>query len=714
MLRTARCALVHAAALAIVLLAGRAAAQPVAPAFPVTGEVQTVVITGERAAGLHDLPLSADVIGPVQIQSQRPHIDLSESLAGVPGLVVQNRQNQAQDLQISSRGFGARSTFGVRGLRFFVDGIPATLPDGQAQVSHIDLASAGRIEVLRGPFSVLYGNAAGGVVAVFTEESDTPSVQAESYLGAFGWRRGGFKALGASGDLHYTLSGGRLTSEGYRAHSAAQRSNGNARLRFAFSERTQLTLVANTMQLAAEDPLGLTHAQFDADPRQADPSALRFDTRKRVDQTQFGVVVEHTVSEADRWRWMMYAGDRAAVQFQAIPVGAQSPPTSTGGVIDLDRGYGGADLRWTHSSEQREQPWRLVLGLATDRLHEVRRGYENFIDSTLGVQGALRRDEVNRADNLDPYAQLEWEPSGAWLWMAGVRGSRVVMRSDDHFVTAGNGDDSGAVTYRHVNPVLGVTWRATPKLAWHASVGQGFETPTLSELAYRSSSGGETGMNLALQAASSQHVELGLKARWSDVASAQVTAFGVRTQHELAVLSNNGGRTVYQNAGRTLRAGVEAQAQARWANGVGLRASFATLHAVYLDAFCNGDCASGTVPAGNRLPGTPSETASVELSWQRALSAALRWDAAIEARQQGRVFVDDRNSDSAPPYALVHLRAGLIESVGPWTLQAYTRVDNLTDRRYAGSVIVNESKGRFFEPGVGRAVAVGVSAAWRW
>jgi iron complex outermembrane recepter protein len=697
-----------AAALAALLVPLAAhAADPAAPA-------QTVVITGARAGGgLAELPLSADVLDGQVLQQGQPKVNLSESLQRVPGIVAQNRQNYAQDLQISSRGFGARSTFGVRGLRFVVDGIPATLPDGQAQVSHIDLGSAGRMEVLRGPFSALYGNAAGGVLAVFSEEADAGhTVSAALQAGSDRQRRFGVKALGAAPGLHYTLSASHFSTAGSREHSAATRDNQNARLRITLDDRSQLALVANAVQMPdVQDPLGLTRAQYEADPHQADSAALRFNTRKSVEQMQLGLRYERQLGPNDRLALQLYGGERSTVQFQSIPASAQQAPTSPGGVIDLGRRYAGADLRWTHSGTLAHRPWRLAAGLAFDRVNEQRRGFQNFIGSTLGVVGERRRDEANRADSLDPYAQLEWEPSDRWLLVAGVRASRVSVRSVDAYIAPGNGDDSGSVRYTSTSPALGATFKLTPALHVYAAYGQGFETPTLAELAYRSTDGSNTGLNLGLRAAHSRHLEVGAKARWSDTISARVAVFDVRTRDELAVLANSGGRSVFQNAGRTRRHGVEALLEGRWANGLGALLSLSTLRARYADSFCSGPCDSGEVAVGNRLPGAPSHTAYAELSWRHAASG---FSTALETRGVGRVMVNDRNTDAAPGYAVVNLRTGIDRTVGPWRLSAFVRADNLAGRRYAGSVIVNEGNQRYFEPAPGRNWMLGAGAAYRW
>src|SRR6202171_4783663 len=150
-----------------------------------------------------ELPASITTVKSRTIHEDRPQVNLSESLNAVPGVVVQNRQNYAQDLQISSRGFGARSTFGVRGIRLIADGIPATMPDGQGQAATCALDSAERMEVLRGPFSTLYGNASGGVINVVTEDGPAiPTLEGDLLAGSYRTRRAGVKFGGQWGSLN--------------------------------------------------------------------------------------------------------------------------------------------------------------------------------------------------------------------------------------------------------------------------------------------------------------------------------------------------------------------------------------------------------------------------------------------------------------------------------------------------------------------------------
>ncbi|MEI7785095.1 MAG: TonB-dependent receptor [Betaproteobacteria bacterium] len=656
-----------------------------------------------------DTPASVDVIDGAAMRQGQLQVNLSETLARVPGIVALNRQNYAQDLQISSRGFGARSTFGVRGIRLYADGIPASGPDGQGQVSHFDLASAARVEVLRGPFSALYGNSSGGVISITTEDPGiTPVADVGLTFGADGLQRQGLKFGGTQGALQYQLSANHFETEGQRQHSAAQRDNLNAKLRWQSDPDTRVTLVLNAVRMPdTQDPLGLSRSEL-ANPRQATATALTFNTRKSVSQDQLGWVWEQRLSPADTLQLTTYAGQRATVQFQSIPASAQAAASHPGGVIDLDRGYQGLDVRWIRRGQWLERPYTLTAGLSLDRQGEDRRGYQNFTGSgagqVLGVQGALRRNEANTVRNADQYLQAGWVLSDQFRLMAGLRHSRVNFESRDRYVGTGNGDDSGSARHGATTPVLGLVFHASEALNVYGAWGRGFETPTFNELAYRSAS--SSGLNFGLASARSRQFELGLKAMLGPDWRSNLAWFQANTSDEIAVLSNTGGRSVFQNVGQTTRRGWEALLSGHIGQDGSAYLSLSSLRASFDDSFLS----SGTrVAAGNRLPGVPAMSAYGELAWEHrasGLKTALEW------RASSRVFVNDINNDSAASYSILSLRAGLQQTVGAWKLSQFLRLDNLADRAYVGSVIVNESNGRYFEPGLGRCWMLGLNARY--
>lgn len=692
--------------------AGAQTASTEAPQLPTV----TVTATPGVAQSTFDTPASVDVVPGEVLRNAQLQVNLSETLARVPGLVAQNRQNYAQDLQVSIRGFGARSTFGVRGLRLYADGIPAAGPDGQGQVSHFDLASAERVEVLRGPFSALYGNASGGVISLFTADGGPDTVaELSTAFGPDGTRRATTQLGGATGQWTYRLSATRFDTDGWRDHSAARRDIVNGKFTHESEGGTRLTVVLNRLDMPdTQDPLGLTRAQWEANPRQAQPVALAFDTRKSVEQSQAGAVLEHRLGREDTLRLMAYTGQRDTLQFQAIPVAVQAPRSQPGGVIDLVRRYHGLDARWVHEGRTRLGPYTLSTGLALEATRDERRGWENFIGGTLGVQGALRRDELNRARSLAPYVQGQWVLGERFSASAGLRHTRVRFESDDRFIRPGNGDDSGTASYSDTTPALGLVFHATDRLNLYAAYGRGFETPTLNELAYRAD--GSAGLNATLRPAISRQWELGLKAGANEDWQLSAAVFQARTTDELVVLANAGGRASYQNAPGTQRRGFELAGSGRWARDWSALLAATWLEAEYEQGFLTcgpAPCRAPTVlvPGGNRLPGIPRTSLYAEVAWQHR-----PWglETALEGRRVGRVMVDDQNTDAAPGYATLALRASLKQERGRWRLREFVRVDNLTDRGYAGSVIVNEGNQRFFESAPGRQWLVGLDAAYRF
>ena len=666
-----------------------------------------VVVTATRTAqASFDIGASVDAVTGQTLRSAGPLVNLSEALTRVPGLSVLNRQNYAQDLQISSRGFGARSTFGVRGVRLYADGLPLTMPDGQGQASSIDLGSAQRIEVLRGPMSALYGNAAGGVIQVFTEDGPpTPEVTLGYAVSRDGFHRESVKLGGQTGQINYVINASHFETDGFRDHSAAQRDQVNAKLKWSLQDRSTLTVVGSYLNMPeVQDPLGLTKGELDANRKQATRSAYDYNTRKDIANRQMGVVYEKPLNFGEL-RLLGYTGTRQVVQFQSIPFGAQGAATHPGGVIDLDRDFSGLDARLTWRTSLAGQPLSITGGLSVDRMNEHRLGYQNFTDSgsVLGVQGALRRDEDNRAQNSDQYLQTQWDLSAHWVATAGVRQSKVTFRSQDHYTVGGNPDDSGRMAFSSTSPVLGLMWKSTKATHLYVTAGQSFETPTLNEVAYKTTDGSATGWNTGLKASQGRHLEVGLKQALSIQSGLNVAVFQTDTDDEIGVSRNEGGRSSFQNVGRTRRLGAEASLQWRVAPTWSVYTSAAWTQARYRDSFQSTAVAGGAtttvVPVGHDLPGVPSQTTYAELLWRPTTG----WQLAVEARHTGRIWANDINTEAAASDTLWALRAGWTKAFGDWRLNTLLRIDNVTDQHAVGSVIVNEGNRRYYEPSPGRS-----------
>jgi iron complex outermembrane receptor protein len=691
-----------------------------------------IVVTATRIAqSSADLPVSIDSIDAAGLHRGQVQENLSESLITVPGVSIQSRQNYAQDLQLSVRGFGARSSFGVRGVRLYADGIPGTMPDGQGQFSQFDLSSADRIEVLRGPFSALYGNSSGGVIAIFTEDAP-PGYQlgAAADYGSFNTQRYAVNTGGDNGIVNYVVDASHFQTDGYRVHSEAERNHLNAKLRFEPTESSKLTLVVNAVQTPfVDDPLGLTQAQVAANPTSAGVGAIPYNTRKSLSQEQAGVTYEDEFGANDTVTASAYTGHRDTTQFQAIPQATQvAAPLYPGAVIALDRAYYGLDLHLTDQRDLAGMPLKLTGGIAYDDLEEGRKGYANYSGTELGVEGALRRDEANHVYDFDQYLQAEWDPTMRWLVIAGVRNSAVDVTSHGHLPVLDGADSS--LHFGAVNPVAGVTYRASSLINVYASYGKGFETPTLNDLAYRSINGSLPGLNTALKPARSNDYEVGIKAG-TDRIRADLAGFYIKTRDELAVLQNSSGRTVDQNIGETTRRGVELAVDGNWTGGFSARMAYTYIRAVVAEAYytcvaapCNPLPSLGSptnpatplpatyryVPAGSYLPAVPLSFLYTGLTWSHP---PMGFSTTLEVVSRAHIYADDRNSAMAPSYWLVNWRAGFEQDSKHWHFSEYARVDNLANRAYIGSVIVNETNSRFFEPAPGRTAYIMFNAALR-
>lgn len=695
---------VRHAALPALLLPLIAAAQ--------TADEQTMVVTAAPTTVSElDTPAAVSVVNGDEMRQAAPRVNLSESLGAVPGLQVQNRQNYAQDLQLSIRGFGSRSTYGVRGLRIYVDGIPATMPDGQGQTSNIDIGSVDTIEVLRGPFSALYGNSSGGVINVTSQTgTQPPTVEASSYYGSFGTWHYGMKATGAvgdgshAGDVDYTVSTNRFTTHGYRDHSGARKNLANARLGVRINDVSKLTLLLNSVDIKANDAGGLTADEWRDNPRQS-PRGDQYNTRKNTRQTQAGLRYERQLSAQDDLSVMMYAGERETTQFQSIPRAPQLKPSHAGGVIDLTRHYQGIDTRLTHRGELLV-PVTLTAGLDYENMSERRKGYENFVmvngAPQYGEQGALRRNESNLMWNVDPYLQTQWQLTEKLSLDAGVRYSSVWFDSNDYYITPGNGDDSGDASYHKWLPAGSLKYALTDAWNVYLSAGRGFETPTINELSYRSDN--QSGLNFGLKPSTNDTVEIGSKTR---LGNGLLTAalFQTNTDNEIVVDSSSGGRTSYKNAGKTRRQGMELGLDQQFGESWRLKAAWTWLDATYRtnvcdDASCN----------GNRIPGIARNMGYASFGYQPEQG----WYAGSDIRYMSDIMANDENTAKAPSWTVVGLTTGYKWSYGRMDMDLFGRVDNLFDREYVGSVIVNESNGRYYEPAPGRNYGIGLNLAWRF
>jgi iron complex outermembrane recepter protein len=716
-------------------LAGAAASSVASAADQPLQELEAVEISATRLRSVADIDVPASISTVrVDADSNGNQTNVTEVLAGLPGVTALDRQNYAQDTQLSIRGFGARATFGVRGLRLYIDGIPASMPDGQGQLSHFNVVGADTVQVLRGPFSALYGNSSGGVVQMWSGPGTAePSARLRATYGSYGTKTLAAQGTGTLGAVDYNLALSRFDIDGYRDHAEARRDSANLRLGVDVGESRTLTFVTNYVDIpSAQDTLGVTPGDWWRDPRTTTAVAEQFNTRKSVEQLQGGMIFEQRLG-ASALRVTAYAGNRQITQFLGIPPRTQNNPAvpstqlQSGGVVDLDTDYRGVDLRWSWTGNLIGRPLELTVGGNFDDQNQLRRGYENFTGpsdnscagaTTCGVRGALRRDENDKANNFDQYAQAWWQFADQWSVLAGLRHSKVKFNVIDRYQSGINGDDGGRKSYGDTTLVGGLMFRATQSLRLYASTGDGFETPTINELAYRAD--GQPGMAYNLRPARSHNYELGVKWRPESGLELDTAVFRADTQDELVVVRNSGGRSSFGNVDAR-RQGLEGSLRMPVGAELRLSLDYTLVDAEFRRDFgiCAGpppcNAPNVTVPQGSPVPGVPRHQGQLGLSWTPGpWSIGLNFTAtsSIVVADASQFAVNTYGTDHAFGYGLWSADVGYGWRFASSDLRGFLSANNLTDKTYVGSVIVNEGNGRYFEAGPGRSISAGVQ--WRW
>ncbi len=664
-----------------------------------------------------DAPGSVQAIEGERIRASGAQVNLSDVLSSVPGVVALNRNNYAQDVQISIRGFGARAAFGLRGIKLLADGIPASTPDGQGQASTISLTSVDRIEVLTGPLAQIYGNAAGGVIQTFTREAGPqPEAQTQLYVGSYGLRRSDWQLSGRTGQVGVVSDFSTFDTDGYRQNSAARRRQLNTVFTLDSAPGTRHKFIVNLFDMPlAQDPLGLNASQL-ATPWVAGIRALEGGTRKTVHQEQVGWVMNHRIQGDLSLNTRFYRGDRSNLQYQA----GTGAVATDGTWVSLQRQYHGLGAN-LQGQRDGTVPMQWTVGVETDQSGEQRQGGTTSFGQ---MSGSPNRNEWNQANTTDVFAQANWLLSDRYTLVTGARNTTARLRSKDQYLS--DGDGSGQVTYHATNPVLGLTWHASEQLNLYANTGRGFETPTLSETAYTSAVVGgnqviQGAFNTGLQAATSRHLEVGLKFAPGDGSRLNVALFDITTQNEIVTDFSSGGKTAFKNATQTRRQGLELNWQQVWDKHWRSEASLTAMRAVYDPGFSSvsvsgGNTTTTTIQAGNRLPAIPDRLGLAALHWSQqgwgAKPMPMGWLASVEWLGRSRLWANDANTAAAAGYGSVNLRLRHRQSWAGGTLEPYLAIDNLNDRSVVGSVIVNQASSRFFEPALPRTWVLGLQAKW--
>ena len=644
-----------------------------------------VVVTALRTPfELRRVPYAVSVRTSEEIRGGKPGMAIDEALAGVPGVQVDNRFNYALGERIAIRGFGARTQFGVRGVKVLIDGIPATMPDGQTTLNHVDLGILGRAEVLRGPASAAYGNAAGGVILLETAPpADAPfREELRAVAGSHGLLRTQTTTSGRLGGGSYVVHLSRLAWDGYRDFNDAESLQGSLRLA-RDGERGSFALVAHAVDYDARNPGSLSAALLEQDRDQAFANNVRQRTGEDGRHGQLGATWSHGAGPGE-----LRVAAHALVRDLDNPI----PPR----IIDLERTALGARAAYAVALGRSARAPQLIAGAEVERQRDDR---VNFVNEQ-GERGALVLDQLERVRSAGGFAQVALSIGGALSALAGVRYDHFRFEAEDRLISPTNPDDSGERTMQAWSPSLGLTIAVAPAVTVFANVATSFETPTTTELANDADRAG--GFNPSLDPQRSRSVELGARGSAGARASWELSLYDARVRDALIPFEVAGvpGRQFFRNAGSTIHRGAELGVAFFLHPAVETRASYAWTD-VEFDEY---QTPSGTFD-GNDVPGVAPHQAQLALSvrpWRR-------WFVDGVVRYAAPIPVDDANQAESPAYTLVDLRAGVRpRPAAPVSIAPFAGVSNLFDREYNTSVVINAFGGRYFEPGPGRTVYVGL------
>ena len=642
-------------------------------------QLETIIVTSTRLPEEQSRqPVAVGSVGKNAIQAARQQLGLDESLASIPGLFFQSRYNFAQDPRISIRGFGARASFGIRGIRIYADGIPLTLPDGQSSIDTIDLGSAQRIEVIRGPFSSVYGAASGGVINITTEDGpDTPYLSSRINAGSYGFLQGQIKAGGQSGKLNYLANASGTTLDGYRDHARYRNRLLNSKFRYDLDESSDISVVLNAVDSPkAEDPGGLTRDEVRLDRKQAAPRNRLFDAGEELDQQTIGFT--YRKETGDRHGFSLRNHYVMRDFKNRLPFDINS--NGQGGSVRLDRFFTGLGGNYAYSGDLLGRENRLVLGFDIDAQRDRRKRYENN-EGSLGMKTTDQDEDVT---SYGMYIRDALQLSDSVTLTLGARYDTVRYDVDDRTGESGSSD----IDFDETSPMIGLVWNVNPAMNVYGNIARSFDPPTTTELA---NPDGPSGFNPDLEPQTATNYEIGMKGLLPGSVRYEVALFHIDVDDELVRYELAGAdQSFYENAGSSTHEGLEAALTMELLPYLTVNLAY-TLSDFTFDRFRDRE---GNRFDGNKIPGVPDNQIHVGLSYRHPDGFYAGWDLLYAES----FFADNANTVKSDSYTLSGLRAGYAHEWNGLEISPFVGINNLLDEEYFDNVRLNAGFGRYFEP----------------
>lgn len=648
-------------------------------------DIQVLVVEGKQSTSFQ----TSSSIKNTQENFKPGLTEVTDILTGLPGLQIDSRSNFAQDTRISLRGFGARSAFGIRGIDLLVDGVPISTPDGQGQLSSVQLNRIQQVQVISGPIAALYGNSPGGVISFTTQQPEKSGIDAQFSLSDQDQQNALINANWRQDNIAVASQMNQYESDTERPHSKAEREQASIAIYYRSNNDWDWIIKHDVSRdPLLQDPLGLTPQQFEQDPFQENSAAITFNTRKKVDNQQTSISLRKTDGDR-RWQLSLWQSDRDITQYLGF---AGDALTSAGGVVDLNRNVVGVNATLTQDFFWFDRDWQWSVGSELTKMQDDRQGFVN----NLGVAGDLRRDEKGEVINRDIYNIVQFKPTDNIKTFIGFRYSQLDFSVDDFFIRSNNNnaivnpDDSGEQEFSENAMAVGLEYQFAEDWTLFASTGKGYETPTLTEMAYKTNA---TGLNTDLNSSQNQQVDWGFNFT-SEQWLWQISQFYIDTENEIIVDQSINGRTSFRNAQETARKGIEVLNRYQFNDYWLARLSLQYLNAEFTQGEWN----------NHQLPGLSKKVYQADLTYFPFAKDSLSIN--LSSSYRDKVATADNNLIFAPSWQVWDFT---VQGKAAWSnLGWWVKVNNLADKTYVGSVIVNQINGRSFEPGLGRQTSIGL------
>lgn len=612
-------------------------------------------------------PFSLVVLTPDDYRTE-PSLTLQDVAGRMPGVWIADRGHFALGERVVIRGMGARSPFGIRGIHVVYDGIPLTMPDGQAITDMIDPFMVRRVELVRGPSSIFWGNASGGTLFLSSLADDETTIRATT--GSHGrYYLGGRTSLGSE-NRRANAFVSHMRQDGFRAHSDGHMTRAGVTSRMRLSDAVTIRMIGAAALQDVRSPGSLTYQEWTADPAAANPSYINTRSGKWSGHGQLGLTLERR-------------GERSNVDVTVYGIGRNLENPLPFAFVEVGRSAGGIRSTYTHNLQWAELSLSADIGHQTDQ----RRNFAN-VEGERGPTATL--DQQERVTSAGAAGYLRVRPNDRWRASAGVRLDGLHYAMDDQIER--EIERSGSRRFGAVSPALSLMY-LLDQGQLYASVSTSFETPTTTELVNNPAM--ISGFNADLGPERTRSVEVGARG-WSGAVTVDASAFVTDIRDRIASFRTDqgGDRDFFRNAASGTHAGGEISIDARLHRDLRLSTNYAGLRAIVRE-----DDEQTT------LPGVPAHQAFAEIRWSPG-----SWLMSARIDGASSYFADDANVNEIDGFAVTSLGAGFRGlRLGRASAHPFIRISNLLDETYVRSVVVNASFGRFYEPAAGRTFEIGTT-----